>query len=140
MISGLRGLLAALVVSAPLLASAHIGDNLAQLREVYGATGKVVANTMIFQRNGYSICVYFDGDKSAMEIFTRDGSEKNKTDITQQDIDDILVLEGQGQGWSAVTSHSGKPTWLRADTKLIARLDRGATPEEKVLVVMVNEK
>jgi hypothetical protein len=140
MISGLRGLLAGLVIFAPLLACAHIGDNLAQLREVYGATGKVVANTMIFQRNGYSICVYFDGDTSAMEVFTRDGSEKSKTDITQRDIDDILVLEGQGMGWNAVTSRSGKPTWLRADAKLIARLDPGDTPGDKVFVVMANEK
>jgi hypothetical protein len=140
MISGLRGLLVALVVFAPHLASAHIGDNLTQLRQVYGATGKVVGNTMIFQRNGYSICVYFDGDVSAMEVFTRDGSEKNKTDITQRDIDDILVLEGQGQGWSSVTSHSGKPTWLRADTKLIARLDPGDAPGDKVFVIMANEK
>lgn len=124
----------------PSIGRAHIGDTLAQLRQVYGATGKMVGNAMIFQRNGYSICVYFDGDKSAMEVFTRDGSEKNKTDITSQDIEDILALEGEGQKWGSVTSHSGEPTWLRADTKLIARLDPGATVGDKVFVVMVNAK
>lgn len=133
-------LAAILGLLAPSIGRAHIGDTLAQLRQVYGATGKRVGNAMIFQRNGYSICVYFDGDKSAMEVFTRDGSDKNKTDITSQDIEDILALEGQGQKWGSVTSHSGEPTWLRADTKLIARLDPSDKPEDKVFVVMVNEK
>jgi hypothetical protein len=125
---------------APLVARGHVGDNLAQLRQTYGATGKEAGNTMIFQRNGYSICVYFDGDHSAMEIFTRDGSDKTKTDITQADIDSILTMEGDGQGWSPVTSHSGKPTWLRSDKKLIARLSPGESNGDKVFVVMLNEK
>jgi hypothetical protein len=123
---------------APDLAQAHIGDDLAALRESYGATGKDAGNAVIFQRNGYSICVYFDGDRSAMEVFTRDGSVKNKTDISSQDIDEILELEGQGQHWNPVTSHSGKPTWLRDDKKLIARLSGGDTPGDKVFVVMLN--
>lgn len=125
---------------APLTAHGHIGDNLAQLRQAYGATGKAAGNTMIFQRNGYSICVYFDGDYSAMEVFTRDGSDKTKTDITDNDIKGILAMESDGQGWAQVTSHSGKPTFLRADNKLIARLSTGATTMDKVFVVMLNEK
>lgn len=125
---------------APVAARGHIGDNLTQLRQAYGATGKEAGNTMIFQRNGYSICVYFDGDHSAMEVFTRDGSEKDKTDITQADIDSILAMESDGQKWSQVSSHSGKPTWLRSDNKLIARLSTGETTMDKVFVVMMNEK
>jgi hypothetical protein len=130
----------ALTILGSNLAQAHIGDTLTKLRQVYGATGQQVGNAMIFQRNGYSICVYFDGDNSAMEVFTRDGSAKDKTDITEKDIDEILVLEGEGQAWNPVTSHSGKPTWLRADNKLIARLSTGDKPEDKVFVVMVNAK
>ena len=125
---------------APLTARGHIGDNLAQLRQAYGATGKEAGDTMIFQRNGYSICVYFDGDHSAMEVFTRDGSDKTKTDITDDDIKGILTMEGDGQGWTQVTSHSGKPTFLRADDKLIARLSTGTTSMDKVFVVMLNQK
>jgi len=134
---------------APTVGRAHIGDDMAQLRQAYGATAKKVGSAMIFQRNGYSICVYFDGDHSAMEVFSRDGSEKKKPDstpedMTQQNIDDILALEGDGQKWSPVTSHSGKPTWLRADNKLIARVSDATDADTgqggKILVVMVNEK
>jgi hypothetical protein len=130
----------ALLMGGMVLAQAHIGDDLTKLRQVYGATGKKEGSALIFQHNGYSICVYFDGDYSAMEVFTRDGSEKDKTDISPDDIKSILDLEGDGQTWSQVSSHSGKPTWLRADTKLIARLSTGDTPEDKVFVVMLNEK
>jgi hypothetical protein len=131
------GLLALALV---LPARAHVGDDLTQLRQAYGATGKRTGNAIIFQKNGYSICVYFDGDRSAMEVFTRDGSIKTKTDITQGDIDAILALEGDGEQWNQVTSRSGKPTWLRSDHHLIARLSTGDTPEDKVLMVMANEK
>jgi hypothetical protein len=75
-----------------------------------------------------------------MEIFTRDGSMKNKTDISQEDIDAILASEADGQTWSQVVSKSGKPTWLRSDHHLIARLSTGDADEDKVLMVMVNEK
>jgi hypothetical protein len=121
-------------------ARAHIGDTLAQLRDMYGATAKHVGSTLIFQRNGYSISVLFDGDHSAMEIFTRDGSLKGKNDITDGDIQGILSMEGEGMAWSQVESRSGEPTWVRADTRLIARLTPGQKPDEKVLVVMLNEK
>jgi hypothetical protein len=132
-----------LALAAP-AARAHIGDTLPQLREVYGATAKKQGNSMIFQRNGYSICVYFDGLYSAMEIFTRDGSVKGKTDISNNDVAGILTMEGEGLGWNEVTSHSGKPTWLREDKKLIARLSDANDAESgapgKALVVMINEK
>jgi hypothetical protein len=121
-------------------ARAHVGDTVAQLRDMYGATAKEVGNSMIFQRNGYSISVVFDGDHAAMEMFTRDGSLKGKDDITPSDIDGILNMEGQGLTWDQVPSKSGEPTWLRSDSRLIARLTPGKKPQEKVLVVMLNEK
>lgn len=128
-----------LLTAAP--ASAHIGDDLSQLRQNYGATAAKAGNALVFQRNGYSIAVFFDGDLSAMEIFTRDGSNKDKTDISSDDIDQILALEGDGQTWNQVTSHSGKLTWLRADGKMLARLSEDSDkPGAKVFVVMVNQK
>lgn len=137
-------LAAILGLLAPSIGRAHIGDTLAQLRQVYGATGKRVGNAMIFQRNGYSICVYFDGTVSGMEIFTRDGSEKGKTEISDKDVKGILTMEGAGQGWSPVTSKSGEPTFLRADHRVIARLSDANDAESgapgKALVVMLNEK
>ena len=128
-----------LALAAP-AARAHVGDTVAQLRDMYGATAKHVGNTLIFQRNGYSISVLFDGDHAAMEMFTRDGSEKGKDDISPSDIEGILAMEGQGEAWNEVASKSGEPTWLRADRRLIARLTPGTKPQEKVLVVMLNEK
>lgn len=132
------------LVLAATAAQARIGDTLEQLRSIYGATGKRQGNAMIFQRNGYSICVYFDGTVSGMEIFTRDGSEKGKTEISDKDVKGILTMEGAGQGWSPVTSKSGEPTFLRADHRVIARLSDANDAESgapgKALVVMLNEK
>jgi hypothetical protein len=138
-------LAAVLALLAPETGRAHIGDDLSQLRQVYGATGAKVGGAIIFQRNGYSICVYFDGDKSAMEVFTRDGSQKDKNDLTTKDIGNVLELEGQGQGWGEMASKSGKLTcWVRADQKIIARLSQAADDQtgvvQKILVVMVNQK
>ena len=138
---GMRFLfLAAVTMFGAGLAQAKIGDDVTKLHDTYGKTGKATGSAMIFQHNGYSICVYFDGDYSAMEVFTRDGSEKGKTDITDKDILDILTMEGDGQGWAQVTSKSGKLTWLRGDKKVIARLSTGETDADKVFVVMVNQK
>ena len=116
-------------------ARAAIGDDITQLRAAYGSASEV-GNQMLFKHDGYSIAVYFDNTRSAMEIFVRDGSIPTKTDITQADIDAILVLEGGGQTWSSISTHSGEPTWLRADRKLIARFNSS----EKILAVIVNSK
>ncbi len=91
---------------------------------------------MLFQHDGYSIAVYFDGTRSGMEIFVRDGSKAGKEDITPDDIDAILSLEGAGQPWHPIQVRSGEPTWLRADGKLIARFNSN----EKILAVMANAK
>jgi len=125
-------------------AYSNVGDDINALRQAYGATGKKAMNAMIFQKNGYSICVYFDGGRSAMEIFTRDGSVKNKTDITEEDVKSILAQESNGQTWNPVTSKSGHQTWLRSDNRLIARLSEADDAESgapaKALVIMSNEK
>jgi hypothetical protein len=123
------------LLSAPALAHGVIGDDLPALRAVYGSA-KQVGGQMLFRHDGYSIAVYFDGLRSAMEIFVRDGSIPAKKEITQADIDAILALEGGGMPWHSIQTHSGEPTWLSADGKLIARFNSS----EKIVAVMENAK
>ena len=131
--------LAALVLAFPTPGWANIGDDIGQLRGRYGSA-KDMGGQMLFQHNGYSICVYFDGSHAAMEVFVRDGSMKDKTDITKDDIDKILSDEGVGQTWNEVETASGKKIWLRADGKMIARLSIDDKSSEKTLMVMLNQK
>jgi len=130
--------MALVLVSAP-SAKANIGDDLGELRSRYGG-GKPVASGIIFQHDGYSICVYFDGSHVAMEVYTRDGSQKDKTDITQADVDAILAKEAVGQKWNEIQTHSGKPTWLSSNGKMIARLSVDNETNAKTLMIMVNSK
>jgi hypothetical protein len=116
-------------------AGAIIGDDLTALRTEYGPA-KQVGGQMLFRHQGYSIAVYFDGDRSGMEIFVRDGSDPKKPDLTTADVDAILALESGGAPWNPVQSHSGQPTWLSADGKLVARFN----PSEKILAILVNSK
>jgi hypothetical protein len=123
---------------ALLPACATIGDDLATLRAAYGSA-KQVGGQMLFRHGGFSIAVYFDGTRSAMEIFVPDDTpaQKNpKTDFTQKDVDEILALEGGGRPWNSIQTHSGEPTWLTADGKLIARFN----PSEKTLAILINSK
>ncbi|MCE0484704.1 MAG: hypothetical protein LV479_10765 [Methylacidiphilales bacterium] len=120
-------------------ARANVGENVEQLKHRYGSA-EDVGGQMLFQHDGYSICVYFDGPHSAMEVFLRDGSIPSKVDITQDDIDAILASQGEGIPWTSIQSHSGKPTWVRADGKLVARFTSGDKLEDKYLMVMLNAK
>jgi hypothetical protein len=124
-------ILAAIFASATTRAA--IGDDLPALRTAYGSA-KEVGGQMLFRHDGFDIAVYFDGARSAMEIFALAGNQPDKTDFTQKDIDAILAREGQGQPWHTIQTRSAEPTWLRADGKLIARFN--AT--EKILAVLVN--
>jgi hypothetical protein len=132
-------LLCALLLS-PSPGRANIGEDSHQLAARYGA-GKIIAGQMVFVHDGYSISVYFDGEHSAMEIFTHNTSEQGKTDLTQKDIDNILAAESDGNAWNPIQVHSGKPTWMRSDEKLIARFSPNATgkgDDASVLVIMLN--
>ncbi len=136
--------IAALLLACPALALANIGDDLGQLRARYGSA-KNMGGQMLFQHDGYSICVYFDGSHSAMEVFVRDGSKKDKsgtaiTDISQDDIDQILANEAIGQTWNEVQTTSGKRTWLSTNGQLVARLLVDDKSNEKTLMVMLNAK
>jgi hypothetical protein len=117
----------------PAPARAAIGDDLPALRTAYGSA-KEVGGQMLFRHGGFDIAVYFDGARSAMEIFALAANQPDKTDFTQKDIDGILAQEGQGQPWNQVQTRSGEPTWVRADGKLIARFNAN----EKILAILVN--
>ena len=132
-------LLAAALAAWPPAAQANIGEDITQLRARYGAAQEA-GNQMLFQHKGYSICVYFDGTHSGMEVFLRDGSIPGKIDFTEQDIKEVLADEGEGLTWNVVKVPSGKRTWIRSDNKLIARFTEGDKPEDKYLTIMLNAK
>jgi hypothetical protein len=132
-------LLAVLLAAGPVAAHANIGDDINQLHARYGSA-EAVGNQALFQHDGFSICVYFDGAHSGMEVFVRDGSKPGKTDFTEDDIQQILTAQGDGLTWNQVQVPSGKRTWIRADNKLIARFSEGDTPGDKYLTIMLNAK
>ncbi len=151
--------LALVVLAWPAPAQANIGDTLPELRARYGSA-KDMGSQLLFQvqivkdqvvrlppsadpRTGYSVTVYFDGDHSAMEVFTPNTSDPAKSAISQHDIDLILASEGDGLTWSPVQTNSGKPTWVRLDNKLVARFSQdtsGKADGASVLVIMLNSK
>ena len=135
--------LAILLLTWPTVVQANIGDTVEKLRGRYGSA-KIVGNQMLFQHDGYSICVYFDGDKSGMEVYVRDGSIKDKTDITDEDIKALLSKESESGGtnwaWIEKPMVSGKRVFLRSDGKLIARLSDGDRGGDKFFTIMLNTK
>ena len=135
-------LASAIFLAWPVMAQANIGEDLTQLRARYGGA-KEVGGQMLFDHAGLSIAVYFDGDHSAMEIFTRNSSDPAKSDLSKEDIDHILNAASEGKTWNQIQVHSGRPTWMRSDNKLIARLSQSSTgkaDEASVMVIMLNAK
>jgi len=151
--------LVAAILVWPAMALANIGDTLPQLRGRYGSA-KDMGGQMLFEvrltdgqivpardsantSDHFSINVYFDGDHSAMEVFTRNASDPLKAKLTQKDIDDILATASEGQAWYPIQVANGKPTWVRADKKIIARFSPGKgekADDASVLVIMLNTK
>ena len=143
----------------PATAQANIGDTLPQLRGRYGSA-KDMGGQMLFEvrlvngqivparesanaQDHFTITVYFDGDHSAMEVFTRNASDPVKANLAQADIDAILAAANDGQTWNPVQLPSGRTTWLRSDSKLIARFSpnkSGREDDASVLVIMLNSK
>jgi hypothetical protein len=157
--SGKKIVLGVALLAWPAMAQANIGDTLPQLRERYGSAQDMggqmlfevrLVNGQIVPARGsadtqghFSVTVYFDGDHSAMEIFTRNTSDPVKANLTQADIDTILGAANDGQTWNPVQLASGRPTWLRSDNKLIARFSpnkSGKEDDASVLVIMLNSK
>lgn len=141
-----------------MLAQGNVGEDLNQLRGRYGSAKKV-GGQMLFevhivdnkvvrlppsddQHEGYTVTVYFDGIHSGMEIFTHNTSDPAKANIGQDDAKIILDSESDGKSWNPIQVHSGKPTWLRSDNKLLARLSaaNGKADDASVMVIMVNGK
>jgi hypothetical protein len=147
------------LLSCPVIAQANIGESLAELRARYGSA-KDMGGQMLFEVrlvNGqivpahgtantvghFSVDVFFDGDHSAMEIFTRNTSDPVKAEMTQDDIKTILTAAGESMGWSALELQNGKSAWVRSDNKLIARFSpnkTGKIDDASVLVIMLNSK
>jgi hypothetical protein len=143
----------------PAMARANIGDTLPELRARYGSMNDM-GGQMLFEvrllngqivpargsadtENHFTVTVYFDGDHSAMEIFTRNTSDPVKANMAQADIDAILAATNDGGTWNAVQVPSGKPTWVRSDNKLIARFSpnmSGKADDASVLIIMLNTK
>ena len=132
-------LLVAVLAAWPMAATANIGEDIRQLRARYGSI-EILGGQALFQHDGYSICVYFDGAHSTMEIFVRDGSKPGKIDFTEDDIEHVLAAESDGMTWNVVQVPSGKRTWVRSDNKLLARFTTGDQPGDKYLTIMLNAK
>ena len=143
----------------PAVAQANIGDDLTQLRARYGSVTYmgpqllfevrlykdqiVPASGAAHPEDHFSITVYFDGDHSAMEIFTRNTSDPAKSDLTPQDIETILAATSEGLTWDPAQTREGKQIWVRSDKKLIARFNPNTSSDPNgasVLVIMLNSK
>ena len=116
---------------------ACIGNDLSELRSSYGPAAQVV-NAWLFCKDGLAIAVYLDGDKSAMEVFSRDPQLKDQGPLNSKDVDKILALEGANQSWTEAESAKGLPIWLRNDRKILARVSYA--DGKRVIVVMVNRQ
>ena len=148
-----------LLLAWPAPAQANIGDTLPELRGRYGSA-KDMGGQMLFEvrlvngqmrpargsadtQDHFSVNVYFDGDHSAMEVFTRNTSDPVKANLTQADIDAILAAAGDGQAWNPIQVATGRTTWVSSDNKLIARFSpntSGKADDASVLVIMLNSK
>jgi hypothetical protein len=147
------------LVAWPAMARANIGDTLPQLRARYGSA-QDMGGQMLFEvrlvngriepargsvnaQDHFTVTVYFDGDHSAMEVFTRNTSDPGIAKLSQADIDTFLAAANDGQAWNPVQVPTGRTTWLRSDKKLIARFSPNKTGKEddaSVLVIMLNSK
>jgi hypothetical protein len=143
----------------PAAARANIGDDLTQLRARYGSV-TYMGPQLLFEvrlnqdqivpahgsanpEDHFSVTVYFDADHSVMEIFTRNTSDPEKSDLSSKDIDMILAAESEGLSWDPIQTKNGKPTWVRSDKKLIARFNPNTSGDDtgaSVLVIMLNSK
>ncbi len=144
-------------------ARANIGDTLDQLRSRYGSA-KDMGGQMLFvvrikdgqlvpargapdTENLFSVSVYFDVTRSAMEVFTHDTSDPAKSAMTEDDIRAILEATGNGTPWVPTQTANGRRTWLWGDRKdkpptLLARFSPakgGGADNASVLVIMAND-
>ena len=152
--------LGTLLVAALMPARANVGDTMTELRQRYGSA-KDMGGQMLFEvrlKDGhlipardatdktslYSITVYFDGEHSAMEVFTRNTSDPSKANMNPDDVNAILNATTAGSPWTPITTQSGKQTWVWGDKKgqlpqLLARFDpaKSAKPDDaSVLIIM----
>ena len=152
--------LGTLLVAALMPARANVGDTMTELRQRYGSA-KDMGGQMLFEvrlKDGhlipardavdksslYSITVYFDGEHSAMEVFTRNTSDPSKANMSPDDVNAILNATTAGSPWTPQPVPSGKQTWVWGNDKnkppqLLARFDpaKSASPDDaSVLIIM----
>ena len=152
--------LGTLLVAALMPVRGYVGDTLDDLRQHYGSA-KDMGGQMLFEvrlkdghlipardaadkTNVYSITVYFDGTRSAMEVFTRNTSDPAKANMSTDDVNAILTATTAGSPWTSIPTPSGKPTWVWGDDKnsppkLRARFDpaKSMNPDDaSVLIIM----
>jgi hypothetical protein len=156
-----RGIALGLVLmAAGAPARANVGDTLTELRHRYGSA-KDVGGQMLFEvrlkdgqiipardaadvQSHFTVTVYFDGDRSGMEVFTRNTCDPAKSEMTPEDINTILTAVGGGVPWLPIHVRTGKQTWLWGNKKgappqLLARFDPNKTssPDDaSVLIIM----
>jgi hypothetical protein len=157
--SGKNILFVVFILALPPLAQANIGDTLTELRQRYGSTNDFGGQLLFEVRlrdgqiypargstdveNHFSVTVYFDGDHSAMEIFTHNSSDPDKSDMSQNEIDSFLAAASDGMTWTPLRVSNGKPTWIRSDKKIIAKFNAntsGAADGASVLIIMLNDQ
>ncbi len=152
--------LGALLVAALTPARANIGDTMNELRHRYGSA-KDMGGQMLFEvriqdgqiipardaadrASHFTVTVYFDGVRSAMEVFTRNTSDPAKANMSQDDINAILGATGGSIPWMPIPTPSGKQTWVWGDDKnkppkLRARFDpaKSASPDDAAVLVIM---
>ena len=152
-------------MASPALAHADIGDTMTELRARYGSA-KDMSGQMLFEvrlkdgqlvpardapnpQEHFTITVYFDGDRSAMEVITRNTTDPVKANLSQDDIQQLLSATSNGMTWVPFQAHDGKPTWLRRQSRdnaqrLLARFEASAGDKSEdgpvLLIMLYTEK
>lgn len=111
-------------------ARATVGDDQEQLFKRYGKGKQLGGNVLLYklnqkEENGISVSIYFDGNRSSMEVFSRGHDEKgNRIPLTQEDIELILAKNADGQRWQSYRARrSGRNMWRRTDGRMVAHHD-----------------
>ncbi len=143
---GQLGLLLGLVGLAGLTASsawATVGDGQEQLFQRYGKGKQLGGNVLLYkvrkddQDSGISVSIYFSGNTSTMEVFSRGHDAQGKRlPLNEEDIKFILEQNADGNRWQSYhAKRSGRDMWRRSDGRVMAHYD----PAEMALTMISPE-
>jgi len=122
-------------------ASAHatVGDDQNTLYQRYGKGKQVGGNALLYKLkqnevNGINVTIYFDGEHSSMEVFSRGTDSKGKPiPLSEEDLRYLLVQNSAGLRWHDMRGRrSGRLMWGRSDGKIMAHYNE----REGTLVMM----